>query len=599
MREGLGARAQRSSRRWLAAVLVLFCFPLFVNLGQPDLDNDEAIYSFAVNRMAATGDWLVPRMIATADGPFLEKPPLKFWLVALPIRAGWLPADEFGLRFWDAVFGAASFVYVFRIGSWLLSPACGFVAVLLLFAHAPLLFSHGLRANTMDSAVVLAYCGGVYHYLRWTSPFGAAHLKGAVRLKADTTSSYVVSGVSPDVVSGFSRTLHVLAVALFFVLGFMTKFVAALFLPVILALTALVVPEHRSAVARGWRVWALAGAVAAVLIAPWFLFAWNRFGTSFWHTILGVHVYQRFTSSLDPGHLHPWHYYLGEMYSFSETGALLLTAAGLVLVGGWAAWRHAPSAIVLVIWALLPLAAISVVTSKIYHYAFPFLPPLALMGGYAAAIAPAVGWAPFDRALERAYAGFVGFARFFKQHVVQALLATAIAVCFVLAAGSLLFGRVQLTIGAIDLASAGVLRPGLAAVAFGLLMMPARRFRRQLLLLLVGSFLPLQNYRDSLALVGAGVHPRRSVSSCIRAVQAAAGSPAGLRVDDPVETISHSVLYYFEPIRPWRHGPDAGDIPALVREPLASHQRAAPLGEGMAVTLPPAYAACGSSSDGR
>jgi 4-amino-4-deoxy-L-arabinose transferase-like glycosyltransferase len=63
LREGLGARAQRSSRRWLAAVLVLFCLPLFVNLGQPDLDNDEAIYSFAVNHMAATGDWLVPRMI--------------------------------------------------------------------------------------------------------------------------------------------------------------------------------------------------------------------------------------------------------------------------------------------------------------------------------------------------------------------------------------------------------------------------------------------------------------------------------------------------------------------------------------------------------
>ena len=36
---------------------------------------------------------------------FLEKPPLKFWIVAAPIRAGLLPHDEFGLRFWDAVFG--------------------------------------------------------------------------------------------------------------------------------------------------------------------------------------------------------------------------------------------------------------------------------------------------------------------------------------------------------------------------------------------------------------------------------------------------------------------------------------------------------------
>ena len=92
-----------------------------------------------------------------------------------------------------------------------------------------------------------------------------------------------------------------------------------------------------------------------------------------------MHVYQRFTSSLDPGHLHPWHYYLGEMFAFWECGALVLTA------GACARWRlggrrYAPSFLVLVIWLLLPLAAISVVTSKLYHYAFPFLPALALDG---------------------------------------------------------------------------------------------------------------------------------------------------------------------------------------------------------------------------
>ena len=178
--------------------------------------------------MVASGDWLVPRMIATADGPFLEKPPLKFWMVAFPIRAGWLPADEFGLRFWDALFGAASFVYVFLIGAWLLNPLCGFISVLLLFAHAPLLFSHGLRSNTMDSALVLAYCGGIYHYLRWIAPFVVRTFERSSEGERTTNDK-----------SGFSRTLHVFAVALYFVLGFMTKFVAALFLPAILGLTAL------------------------------------------------------------------------------------------------------------------------------------------------------------------------------------------------------------------------------------------------------------------------------------------------------------------------------------------------------------------------
>ena len=595
MREGLGAGgAPRTSRRWLTAVLVFFCLPLFVNLGQSDLDNDEAIYSYAVDRMAATGDWLVPRMIATADGPFLEKPPLKFWLVALPQRAGWLPSNEFGLRFWDAVFGATSFVYVFLIGSWLLSPACGFLAVLILFAHAPLVFSHGLRSNTMDSAVVLAYCGGVYHYLRWTA-FDSI----SVRLQPDATSE----GAQPFVVSGFSRTRDALAVGLYFVLGFMTKFVAILFLPVILASTALIVPEHRRALARGWRTWLLAAVISAALIAPWFVFAASRFGQAFWHTILGVHVYQRFTAALDPGHLHPWHYYFSQMYGFWETGALVLIGAGIALVAGWTARRYARWTVLLVLWALLPLVAISAVTSKLYHYAFPFLPPLALIGAYAAAIVPAVGWAPFDRALERAYtwaeSRFSLLVRFLRLRAIRIVLVLAIALSVALAAGSLLFGRVQVSIGATELASAGVLRPGLAAFLFGVLLMPARRFRRQLLLVLVASLLPLQNYRDSLALLGAGVHPRRSLSTCVRAVQQAGGIPGGLRVDDPVETISHSIVYYFEPIRPWVRGKDAFALPALVREPRGLHERSADLGEGMAVTLPPAYAACAPGSDGR
>ena len=39
------------SRRWLALVLALFCLPLFVGLGRADIENDEAISSFVVDRI--------------------------------------------------------------------------------------------------------------------------------------------------------------------------------------------------------------------------------------------------------------------------------------------------------------------------------------------------------------------------------------------------------------------------------------------------------------------------------------------------------------------------------------------------------------------
>ncbi len=43
------------SRPWLALVLVLFGLPLFLGLRSLDLETDEAIYSFAVDRILETG----------------------------------------------------------------------------------------------------------------------------------------------------------------------------------------------------------------------------------------------------------------------------------------------------------------------------------------------------------------------------------------------------------------------------------------------------------------------------------------------------------------------------------------------------------------
>jgi hypothetical protein len=195
VREGL-------SRLPPALVLIAFCLPLFIGLGSFDLDSDEAIYSYAVESILTGGDWLSPRSSPNPDDIFLEKPHLKLWIVAAPIRLGLLPLNEFGLRFWDALFGALSFVYLFLIGRRLAGWVCGLAAALVLFAHTPLIFDHGFRSNNMDAALVLAYCGGVYHYLRWAS--------------------------AP---AGPSRIRHIAAVLAWFYLGFMTKFVAAIFLP--------------------------------------------------------------------------------------------------------------------------------------------------------------------------------------------------------------------------------------------------------------------------------------------------------------------------------------------------------------------------------
>lgn len=214
--------------------------PVVVGLGQADLANDEAIYSFGVDRTLETGDWLIPKSSPSEDGPFIEKPPLKMWIVAASIRAGRLPHNEFGLRVWDAAMGVAAFVYVLLLGARLSTTAGGVFAALILFVQAPLVFSHGLRSNNMELAQVLCHAGGMYHFVRWAGADAAG-----------------------------GRRRHAIVVGLYFVLGFMTKFGATLFLPLVIGLSILLSRAGRRTLLLGWRDWT-ASAMALQELHPRF-----------------------------------------------------------------------------------------------------------------------------------------------------------------------------------------------------------------------------------------------------------------------------------------------------------------------------------------
>ena len=248
----------------------------------------------------ATGDWLNPLASPHDDVVFLEKPPLKFWIVAAPIRLGLLPHDEFGLRFWDALFGAIGFLYVFVIGRRLAGVVCGLIAVMVLFVYEPLLFEHGLRGNNMEAPLFLCYCGGVYHYIAWAT---GDDLRG--------------------------RWRHVMAVGLYFFLGFMTKFVAAFFLPVLLGATSLLLPSVRRRLVADLRLWLSAAGLVVALSAPWFIYQHFKSGGAVWTVMFGLHVLTRFTSSLDVSHVHPWHYYWVTLW-----GALLHMGTAWLAAGG-------------------------------------------------------------------------------------------------------------------------------------------------------------------------------------------------------------------------------------------------------------------------
>ena len=300
---------------------------------------------------------MTPRLIPY-DGPFLEKPPLKLWAVAGAMRVGLLPRSEFGLRFLDALFGATAFAYVFWLGRRLAGPLCGVVAVLVLFTQSQLLFEHGLRSNNMDAALFLAYCGGMYHFARWV-----------------------------DASSGRRRLTHAFALAAYLTFGFMTKFVAVLFLPLICTAALAWRTDGWARFRSGWRDWSMPALVAFAVAAPWFVYQAVQTDSTLWRTMFGQHVYARFTEFLDPRHLQPWHYYYSATWTqLTLAGSQWIAAAGMVSLAV-KAWTGRPwLARLLLVWWAVPFVLMSLGTSKVIHYAYPFLPPLALGAGAVAVV---------------------------------------------------------------------------------------------------------------------------------------------------------------------------------------------------------------------
>lgn len=535
---------QRLTRVWPALIVALLGLPLFVGLGRSDLQNDEAIYSFAVDRILETGDWLTPRSSPSETAAFLEKPPLKMWIVAAPMRLGLLPHDEFGLRFWDAFFGAVAFLYVLGIGRRLIGPIAGAAAALILFVHWPLVFDHGLRSNNMEAAVFLCYCGGVYHYMLWS-----------------------------DSTDGARRRRHAVALGLYFVLGFMTKFVAALFLPLVLGVATLLFRSQRAKLARDWRLFAAVAALVLALCAPWFLYAHLRFGAFFWETIFAEHVYARFTRFLDPMHLQPWNFYLIHLYqTFQYSNTFVLVVAGAVLMLVRTIRERWVDGFVVLLWFALPVTLISAGTSKLYHYVFPFLPPLALCGGYFVERLFRFAQPVFAAAVHRVERQVVENGRprvaaALGRPAVRGTLSVIAVVALTIAVVTVVYGPIRLSIGrTVLLKNGGLLRPWCVAVVLAVLAARSRLVDRLAIPLVILWMLPLPVYRDWLTRLTVGAHPMRATVECIHRIQAdvATPQPPGLYVDLPDTSLGHPLYYYFRRVRPWTR--------AESRSPLALQQ---------------------------
>ncbi len=524
----------------LALVAALFCVPLFRGLQAVDQENDEAIYSYAAESILETGDWLNPRSSPTPDVTFLEKPPLKFWIVALPIRVGLLPDNDFGLRFWDALFGSLAFLYIFSIGRGMAGWPCGAVAVLVLYTFDDLLFTHGLRGNNMEASLVLAYAGGIYHYTRWTEADRPAQARA-----------------------------HAFAVGGYFFLAFMTKFVAALFLPAVIAAASLELPAVRAKAWKERRTWLAVVALAVLLIAPWFAYQTVHAGSAVWSIMFGEHVVTRFRTSLDAEHIKPWPYYFESLFSNlvrNHTWWAVLPGAILIHLRAVRA-RWLAGSLVLH-WFWLPFILMSVGSSKLPHYAYPFLAPVGLAAGYfvgsASSMAGRVIAAITAPSRRRAFrlppaVGTVATRlRPAMPWLQGAMLIVGAGLVVHAAIGQFFPGRWHVL--GVSVRAPQLLRAALSALLLGLLAGRGAWMARLAVPVCLLAFLPVAEYRYAVERTQVQAHPMRSTRDCIadvRRSEEVAGRPVrDMSFDVPPSGFRHSFFFYYRHFG-WKQGATA------------------------------------------
>ena len=398
----------------------------------------------------------------------------------------------------------------------------------------------------MESAVLLAYCGGVYHFLAWRS-------------------------VNPDV------KRHIVAMALYFVLGFMTKSVAALFLPVILVLAAAASRQDRVRVYRDLPVFLLSALLATALIVPWFAYQYHREGDAFIKVIFGEHVIKRFTAYLDPTHLHPWHYYLTETWGvLGRNGVQVLTILGALALTLRTIRGRSTEALVVLLWFAVPISVMSSTTSKLYHYAYPFLPPVALAGGIVVAWLAGVLY----RALARPATALDDlrrrvFGRRLEGTAWQRATTMAAVGALLLAALTYAFERLSASAGPVVLRNSSVTRPAIAAVALLLAGAPAACIRAAMVAGLLLLVVPVQAYHHNVALTKAHRSPYRDLRDCLRPIVAGGISQAKAAPGVWVERakLSHTPFFYLRGLGPWQRRDHPSNQTVVMHLVVPQHYR--------------------------
>jgi 4-amino-4-deoxy-L-arabinose transferase-like glycosyltransferase len=340
-------RSVARGRLALGLLLAVTLPLLFTALDLDFLDPDEGLYGDVAAWMIRSGDWILPHFNQL---PYLEKPPLYYWMSALTLLVD--GRAEWPLRLGSALSALGSVLLVWRIGRRLYGPAAGVLAgIVLATTVGGALY---VRKASTDPLFVFCLTLALYGFLR-----------DAERRDA-----------------GRSRFLLFYAAV---ALGLLTKGLIGVAFPVIVVGAGLLWVRRLGLrdlnLGRGL-------AVVAAIALPWHLAVAWRTPELFWFYLVDNQVL-RFLNARgvieDDIPVSTLGFFLLSFVWFFPWSPFVLARSAS------AATRHAAWRPLVLIWALVVVLFFAASRSKLEYYALPAFPALAILVGAAWASARDVG----------------------------------------------------------------------------------------------------------------------------------------------------------------------------------------------------------------
>jgi 4-amino-4-deoxy-L-arabinose transferase-like glycosyltransferase len=165
--------------------LLLICsFALFYNLNIALFEGSEGLYAHISREMALSGQYF---QLTYHDHPYVNKPPLFFWVLALATRL--FGENEIALRLPGALFGFATVILTYFLGKSLFSRTAGFWAALVVAtSHLVLWYGRRVLFDSMQTFfITLALFAWAKAYLQaasgWWYPIVGLSMALAVMTK--------------------------------------------------------------------------------------------------------------------------------------------------------------------------------------------------------------------------------------------------------------------------------------------------------------------------------------------------------------------------------------------------------------------------------